>query len=104
MHTEDSAYFENTLLEDRKKRTQRAAEESSEVKVTAGSWVSIENLETGELHELRVVSTVRPGVTFDEVSSWSPVGKALMGRRVGESIHAEIPRGTVRYRILRIAE
>lgn len=86
------------------KKAQKAPNKSSQMKVTTGSWVSIVDLETGELQELRVVYTVRPGVRFDEVSSWSPLGKALLGRKVGESIYVEAPKGTMRYQILKITE
>lgn len=36
------------------------------------------------------------------VSTESPVGKALIGRKVGETVEVEVPMGTVRYKIRKI--
>lgn len=73
-------------------------------KIKIGSRVSIVDLATGELLDLKVVTAVQPGERLDAVSSWSPLGKALLGRRVGESIYVEAPKGTVRYQIVKITE
>ena len=36
------------------------------------------------------------------VSEDSPFGKALMGRKVGDEISVEAPRGVIRYRVEKI--
>ncbi|MFQ5639794.1 MAG: GreA/GreB family elongation factor [bacterium] len=72
--------------------------------IKIGSQVSIVDLGTGELLDLKVVIAVQPGGQLDEVSSRSPLGKALFGRRVGESICVEAPKGKLRYQILKITE
>jgi transcription elongation factor GreA len=74
------------------------------VEITTGCRVSVVNLATGEVLDLKVVTSVKPGVQLDEVSSWSPLGKALWGRRVGESMSVDTPKGRVRYQILKIME
>ncbi len=74
------------------------------VGIKTGCWVSIVNLATGEVLNLKVVTSVQPGVQLDEVSSWSPLGKALWGRKGGESISVDTPNGPVRYQILKIRE
>ena len=81
-----------------------ASDNGAGEKIKIGSRVSIVDLATGELLDLKVVTAVQPGERLEEVSSWSPVGKALLGRRVGESIYVEAPKGTVRYQILKIME
>ena len=74
------------------------------VEIKTGCRVSIVNLATGEVLNLKVVTSVQPGVQLDEVSSWSPLGKALWGRKGGESISVDTPNGPVRYQILKIRE
>lgn len=37
-----------------------------------------------------------------KISLYSPIGKALMGRKVGEEIKIETPTGLVKYRILKL--
>lgn len=72
--------------------------------VEIGSLVTVVALKTGERKKFKVVSTTQSGVRHDEVSSWAPLGKALLGRRVGESVYVEAPSGTVRYQILKIGK
>jgi|GEM_PF-3072953 len=66
--------------------------------------LSVVVLKTGELQEFRVVSRAQSSAKLDEGSSWAPLGKALLGRRVGESVYVKTPSGTVRYQILKISE
>jgi transcription elongation factor GreA len=67
-----------------------------------GSEVTVENLETGEeiLYTL-VIPELADG-TKAFVSMASPVGKALMNRRVGDAVTITIPRGTLEYEVRRI--
>lgn len=90
----------NTKHAKTKKRQHRKAD----AKVAVGSRVSLVELGSGERLDLKVVASVQLGVQLDEVSSLSPLGKALLGRKVGESIYVEAPKGTMRYQILKITE
>ena len=74
------------------------------VEIKTGCRVSIVNLATGEQLNLKLVTSVQTGVQLAEVSSWSPLGKALWGRRVGESMSVDTPKGRMRYQILKITE
>ena len=69
-----------------------------------GDVVIVEDMETGE--ELRLVLLDgaeviqgRGGVALD-----SPVGRALLGKRVGEEIKVKVPDGTVIYRVVRFED
>ncbi|MBA3736497.1 MAG: transcription elongation factor GreA [Actinobacteria bacterium] len=62
--------------------------------VTVGTRVEIED-EQGEKMEVEISSV--GGVSPD-----SPVGKALIGRKVGEEVEIEAPRGSWRARILSV--
>ncbi len=53
-----------------------ASDNGAREKIKIGSRVSIVDLATGELLDLKVVTAVQPGERLEEVSSWSPVGKA----------------------------
>lgn len=67
-----------------------------------GSEVTVENLETGEeiLYTLVIPELADGNKSF--VSMASPVGKALMNRRVGDTVTITIPRGTLEYEVRRI--
>jgi transcription elongation factor GreA len=67
-----------------------------------GSEVTVENLENGEeiLYTLVIPELADGNKSF--VSMASPVGKALMNRRVGDTVTITIPRGTLEYEVRRI--
>jgi len=50
----------------------------------------------------RIVGEVEAEITEGTISSSSPMGKALIGRRTGDVIILWSPRGDVRYRIAEI--
>ena len=67
-----------------------------------GSEVTVENLDGGEeiLYTLVIPELADGNKSF--VSMASPVGKALMNRRVGDTVTITIPRGTLEYEVRRI--
>jgi transcription elongation factor GreA len=71
-------------------------------RINAGCRVRLLNIDTDKTLEINVVSTIKAGVRFNQISLASPVGKALIGRSVGETIHVETPGGTMNFRILKI--
>jgi transcription elongation factor GreA len=85
-----------TMLRDRLQRAVVIDEtERKTDKVSVGSTVEIED-EQGEKMQVEISSV--GGVSPD-----SPVGKALMGRKVGDEVTIEAPRSSWRARILSIA-
>jgi len=67
-----------------------------------GSEVTVENLESGEEIRYTVVIPELADGNKSFVSMASPVGKALMNRRVGDTVTITIPRGTLEYEVRRI--
>lgn len=67
-----------------------------------GSEVTVENLETGEEACYTLVIPELADGNRSFVSIASPVGKALMNRRVGDMVSITIPRGVLEYEVLRI--
>lgn len=82
------------ILRDRLHRAVIVAEERSSGSVGIGTRVTIED-EEGEQTEL-VISSVG-GVSPD-----SPVGRALIGRTVGDEVEIQAPRGAWRARIVSV--
>ena len=69
-------------------------------KISIGCLVTVTNLDNGkQLPEYRIVGTQEADVMARAVSEDSPFGKALMGRKAGEEITVEAPRGAIHYRI-----
>ena len=64
-----------------------------------GSRVTMTNQETDDEWELTLVSSVEADPDNDLISDESPVGEALMDKRVGDIVVIYVPNGTLRYRI-----
>ena len=71
-------------------------------KVRFNSRVKIVNLTTGQEREFRVVGPLEADATAGYLSLVSPLGKALMGRAVGDRVQVQTPRGLRSYQILEI--
>jgi len=71
-------------------------------KVYIGSIVKVRDLETNDEWEYHIVGSVEANPAEDKISNESPVGEALMGRKVGDKVQVEIPAGIARYEIIGI--
>ncbi len=70
--------------------------------VRFNSRVKVCNLATGEILEFHLVSSVEADVAQGYLSVDSPMGRALLGRKVGERIGFHPPGGQRSYQILEI--
>ena len=106
----ESAKNRQSTLQARFAQIQKRLADLSRIDVTGvpkdraglGSEVTVENLESGEeiLYTLVIPELADGNKSF--VSMASPVGKALMNRRVGDTVTITIPRGTLEYEVRRI--
>ena len=69
--------------------------------VRIGSTVTIEL--DGEEETYTIVGAVEAKPSAGRISNESPVGRALLGHRVGDEVTIETPAATMKARILRIA-
>jgi len=69
--------------------------------VTVGSHVTIqeENFDPETYH---VVGSKEAEPRKGRISNESPIGRALMGAKVGDTVSAETPNGTIKFKILKI--
>ena len=74
--------------------------ETDSDKISIGCRVTVTNLATGKARPTyKIVGAQEADVMNHAVSEDSPFGKALMGRKAGEEISVEAPKGTICYRI-----
>ena len=73
-------------------------------KVSVGNKVMVHNIDTGEENEYKIVSTTEADPMIGLISDDSPLGKALLGQRKGDSINVETPMGVVKYTITNISK
>lgn len=71
--------------------------------VRLGTKVVIENKNSGEIITGLLVSTVEADPFKNRISNKSPVGSAIIGKKVGEEVDVKTPQGEQRYKILEIS-
>ncbi len=73
---------------------------SNNYQVALGSLVTIET--DGQRQSFHIVGEFEADPLQQKLSSTSPIGKALLGKRSGETVEVEIPAGKTSYKILEI--
>jgi transcription elongation factor GreA len=68
-------------------------------KVSILSKVTVTNLATKKIKVYQIVSEKEADVKLDKISSNSLLGKALLGKRVGETAEYTAPSGTFKFRV-----
>lgn len=71
--------------------------------VQVGSKVILEDYDEKNRIEFTIVGPHEADPIEQKISDESPVGKALLGHRVGDLVDVVVPAGTVRYRIMGIS-
>ncbi|MDE2998107.1 MAG: transcription elongation factor GreA [Gemmatimonadota bacterium] len=72
-------------------------------KAYLGATVTLKDRRTGEQIRYTLVSTDEADFEQNKISTQSPVGRALLGKSVGEHVEAKVPVGTLAYEILDIS-
>jgi transcription elongation factor GreA len=70
--------------------------------IEIGSVVKVREIDTDDDWELTIVDAMSADPKNDRISYSSPVGQALMGRKVDEVVEVTIPAGKAKYKILEI--
>ena len=71
-------------------------------RITFGSTVVMEDLETGEVASYRLVGPYEADVQSGTISVTSPLGKALIGKEEGEGVRVQTPKGIRNLEVLEI--
>ena len=72
-------------------RTARViSDESAEDEVGMNNTVTVEFVEDGMVEVYKIVTTVRGNSLEGLISNESPLGKALLGHKVGDTVHVQV--------------
>ena len=71
-------------------------------KINIGCKVRILDLEFNEELEYKIVGSIEANSLKGRISNESPVGKALIGSKLGDEVAVETQAGTIRYKVLEI--
>ena len=101
----DEAKNEQGLIESRiAEIEQTLAHAISTEKVGIGNIVTILDIEMEEEMTFQIVGTSEANIDKGHMSDESPIGKALIGHSVGETVTAEAPSGEIQFKILNITK
>ena len=78
------------------------AEAEHDGEVDIGERVALRNTLTGDVREYRIVGTGEGDPAQGDISHESPVGSALLGRRVGDVVEVAVPRGVLRLEVVNV--
>ncbi len=66
------------------------------------SRVKLKDLKTNEIFEYLLVSPEESDFEANKISVSSPIGKALLGKTIGETVDITVPVGILKYQILEV--
>jgi transcription elongation factor GreA len=106
----DDAKNEQALLEHRiatleeRLRDARVIEKKDVAKdvVSIGSHVRLRDLDAKRTVEYHIVGSAEANPAENKLSNESPVGKAIIGKKKGETVEVTAPRGALKFKILEI--
>jgi len=72
-------------------------------KIYFGTIAELKNGKTGQNVTFTFVADDEADIGAGKISIHSPVGKALLGRKVGESVEVQVPAGKIPFKVLKIS-
>ncbi len=108
----DAAKHEQELLEMRISRIQTALSKAQVIeasdfpddKIYILSKVTLQNVKNNKKFDYMLVSPEEADFEQNKISVSSPLGKALLGKFLDETISVNVPAGIVEYKILKISK
>ena len=70
--------------------------------VEVGSKVMVEKIDTKEQKTYQIVGSEEADMALGKISNRSPFGEALFGKKKGESISFQTPKGVVKYKVVSV--
>ena len=70
--------------------------------VSVGSRVRLKDVDANETVEYHIVGSAEANPAEQKLSNESPVGRAIIGRKKGETVEVSAPRGALKFKILEI--
>lgn len=71
--------------------------------IAFGSKVKVMDLDLDEEETFELVGPGQENPDNGRILTSSPIGQGLIGRRTGETVEIQVPRGTIRFKVLEIS-
>ena len=70
--------------------------------VSIGARVRLKDVDANKVFEYTIVGSAEANPAEEKLSNESPVGRAIIGKKKGETVEVTAPRGALKYKILDI--
>ena len=70
--------------------------------VSIGAKVRLKDVDANKVFEYTIVGSAEANPAEEKLSNESPVGRAIIGKKKGETVEVSAPRGSLKYKILDI--
>jgi transcription elongation factor GreA len=101
----EQAYLERRIIQLEKLLKNAKVIDDDEVstdKVSIGTKVKIQDMETNEELDYYIVGSTESDPSKKKISDESPVGSCLLGKKAGEMVEVIVPDGKLKFKILDI--
>lgn len=101
----DQAFVEGRIIQlENMLKNATVVDESEGPKDVAnvGTIVKVKDYDFDEIVDLTIVGSAESDPLENKISNESPIGRALIGRKVGEVVEVQVPDGVSKYEILEI--
>lgn len=102
---DDQAFMETRIMQLEKMLNKAKVVEAGQMdlsNVQIGSTVILNDIEFSEKVEYKIVGPAEADVVDNKISYESPLGKELLGKKVGDKIRVAAPMGEIQYELLEI--
>lgn len=83
-------------------RTAVVITSTSADKISVGSTVVVTDLDLGADETWKITGSAEADPLENRISYESPIGSALIGKKVGDTVEAQLPRGTIKLKVVSI--
>jgi transcription elongation factor GreA len=71
--------------------------------VVFGAQVKVKDLDGMDIETFHLVGPGEEDYNSNKILTNSPIGQGLIGKKIGEIVHIQVPMGTIRYEVLEIS-
>ena len=101
----EQAFIEGRIitLEKMLRNVRLINEETNSDVVAIGSTVMLKDLEYDEDFKYAIVGSAEANPAENKISNESPVGKAILGKKLDDIVEVSVPAGVLKYQIVKIS-
>jgi transcription elongation factor GreA len=71
--------------------------------IVFGAQVKVKDLDCEDIEIFHLVGPGEEDYNTNKILTHSPIGQGLLGKKIGEIVHIQVPMGTLRYEVLEIS-